>query len=134
MTGADKRGFPRFAVQLAAELVAAGGRVHRGMSRNLSRGGLCLETTQALAAGEDVVVRVTLMFDGDHSSEPLELPARVVWCTSFGDAYQVGTQFRPLAQERATYLDMFLRYLEQQAASTRDEAEAGDEDDDPFST
>jgi hypothetical protein len=138
MTGADKRGSPRFAVQLTAEIVAAGGRVHRGESRNLSRTGLCLEIVEALVTGDDVVVRVTLMFDDDRSSEPLELPARVVWCTSFGDAHQVGTQFRPMTEDRATYLDMFLRYLEQQAASgpdgddgRGDEGDEGDEDD-PF--
>jgi hypothetical protein len=134
MRAADKRVFPRFAVQLSAELETPAGKVHRGISRNLSRGGICLETVDALAIGQEVVVRVTLVFDADRTSEPLEIPARVVWCTSFGDAHQVGTQFRPLSQDLATYLDMFLRYLEQQAASSHDDddGDAGSSEDDPF--
>ena len=131
--GADKRVFPRFAVELSAELETRSGRIHRGTARNLSRGGICLEAVDPPAAGDEVVVRVMLVFDEDRTSEPLELPARVVWCTSFGDAQQVGIHFLPLSQDRATYLDMFLRYLELQASSGADGGAAGGEDeDDPF--
>ena len=133
MSGADKRVSARFAVALSAELETRSGRIHRGIARNLSRGGICLETIDALAAGDEVVVRVRLVFDEDRTSEPLELPARVVWCTSLGDAQQVGTQFRPLSPERATYLDMFLRYLEQHAPSGPDDGGAeGEDENDPF--
>jgi len=133
MTGADKRLFPRFAVQLAVALETSDGRVLTGVSRNLSRGGISLETTEPVADGGDVTVRVTLVFDEERTSEPLDLPARVVWCTPFGaDAHQVGTQFRPLSSERLTYLDMFLRYLEQQAASDRDDEPDDEGEDDPF--
>jgi Tfp pilus assembly protein PilZ len=131
MSGADKRVFPRFACQLTVELETGAGRVHPGMSRNLSRGGICLDTVDALSPGDEVTVRVTLVFDDERTSEPLELPARVVWCTPFADAHQVGTQFRPLSQDRATYLDMFLRYLEQSATSAADD-DGGRDDDDPF--
>lgn len=132
MSAADKRVFPRFACELAVELQSPAGRVHPGVTRNLSRGGICLETVDALAIGDEVVVRVTLVFDQDRTSEPLELPARVVWCTSFGDAHQVGTQFRPMTQDRATYLDMFLRYLAQQTPPP-DDGDGEDQDEsDPF--
>ena len=132
MSGADKRLFRRFACQLAVEVEAPDGRVLAGQSRNLSRGGLCLETADPVDAGAEVTVRVTLVFDEDSTSEPLDLPARVVWCTPFGEhAHQVGTQFLQLSSERLTYLDMFLRYLEQQAASERDD-EDGEDEDDPF--
>jgi hypothetical protein len=130
VTGADKRVFPRFVCQLTVELQTRSGRTVTGVSRNLSRGGICLESVDPVGIGEDVAVRVTLVFDEERSSEPLDLPAQVVWCTSFGDAYQVGTQFRPLSQERAQYLDMFLRFLEQQSSS--DEVGDSDDDDDPF--
>lgn len=129
-TGADKRVFPRFACELAVELVTRAGRTHPGISRNLSRGGICLETVDAVASGEEVVVRVTLVFDDERTSEPLELPARVVWCTPFGDSHQFGIQFLPLSQDRATYLDMFLRYLEQSSSSGPGDDDEGD--DDPF--
>ncbi len=135
MSGADKRLFRRFACELAVEIETADGRIVAGQSKNLSRGGLCLESAEPIAAGAEVTVRVTLVFAADSSSEPLDLPARVVWCTPFGEhAHQVGTQFRPLSSERLTYLDMFLRYLEQQSASERDdESGTGENDeDDPF--
>jgi Tfp pilus assembly protein PilZ len=134
MSGADKRLFRRFACDLAVELETRDGSVLGGQSRNLSRGGLCLETSDPVPAGADVTVRITLVFDEDRSSEPLDLPAQVVWCTPFGQhAHQVGTQFRQLSSERLTYLDMFLRYLEQQAASERDAGDADEDDeDDPF--
>lgn len=133
MTGADKRLFPRFAVQLAVALETSDGRVLAGVTKNLSQGGICLETAEAVVSGAEVIVRVTLVFDEERTSEPLDLPARVVWCTPFGaDAHQVGTQFRPLSNERLTYLDMFLRYLEQQAASDRDAAPDDEDEDDPF--
>lgn len=126
MAASDKRVFPRFAVTLAVELETADGTVHAAVSRNLSRGGVSLETAGAVAAGAEVVVRVTLVFDEERASEPLDLPARVVWCTPFADAHQLGTQFRPLSPEQQEYLDMFLRYLEEQAD------DEGGEDDDPF--
>lgn len=134
MTGADKRHSPRFAVRVAVELETKAGQRLAGQSRNLSRGGVCLETADMIAAGEEVTVRITLVFDEERSSEPLELPARVVWCTPFGDqAHQVGTQFHPLSSEHTTYLDMFLRYLEQQASPSEDGDGGEDEDeDDPF--
>ena len=134
MSGADKRVFPRFACELAVELVTRAGLVLTGISRNLSRGGICLETVDPLAGGEEVMVRVTLVFADARFSEPLDLPARVVWCTSFGSAHQVGTQFRPLSPDRATYLDMFLRYLEESASSAAEDADDHDDEDedDPF--
>jgi Tfp pilus assembly protein PilZ len=131
MAASDQRVFPRFAVTLAVELETEDGTVHPGVSRNLSRGGVCLETEGAIPAGAEVVVRVTLVFDEDRASEPLDLPARVVWCTPFADAHQVGTQLRPLSSEQQSYLDMFLRYLEQQGAPDEDADEDEDEDD-PF--
>jgi Tfp pilus assembly protein PilZ len=131
MSGADKRVFPRFDCELAVELVTPGGRIHTGVSRNLSRGGVCLETVDAVRGGEEVVVRIKLVFADARASEPLELPAQVVWCTSFGTSHQVGTQFRRLSEDRATYLDMFLRYLAQ-AAAAADDARDHHDDDDPF--
>lgn len=132
MSGADKRVFPRFACELAVELETPGGRIHAGVSRNLSRGGICLETVDAVSGGEEVLVRVTLVFADARASEPLELPAQVVWCTSFGSSYQVGTQFRRLSHDRATYLDMFLRYLAEAAAAADDGSDQHENDDDPF--
>ena len=127
----NQRVFPRFAVKAEVELVTDDARVLRGMSKNVSKGGLCLETTSALAAGQEIDVRITLVFDAERSSEPLALPARVMWSTAIGDVHQVGTQYRQLSHEQNTYLDMFLRYLDDAAAAARADEEQ-ENDDDPF--
>lgn len=117
------------------ELITRAGQLIPARARNLSRGGLCLEIATPVAAGEDVDVRITLVFDVDRSSEPLRLPARIVWCTPIGDdVHQVGTQFRPLSSDQNTYLDMFLRYLEEpgRAAAQAGDAGGGDDEEDPF--
>lgn len=55
---------------------------------------------------------MSLVFGEDSFSEPLVLPARVVWCTPIGDLFQLGASFMPLTTEQQSYLAMFLRYLE----------------------
>ena len=52
------------------------------------------------------------MFDDDVQSEPLRLPARVVWCTALDDTNQIGVAFKPLDARRTEYLAVFLRYLD----------------------
>lgn len=54
---------------------------------------------------------MSLVFDEDTFSEPLELPARIVWCTPLGDKFQLGASFLPMTSEQLSYLAMFLRYL-----------------------
>lgn len=127
MSDGNQRAYPRFALQVSATLKTADGRTISGNSRNMSEGGLCLETSEGLEIGTDVEVSITLVFDEDSASEPLALPARVVWSTPFADSFQIGTQFRPLSQQQKTYLGMFLRYQEQPALDEPD-----DSDDDPF--
>jgi hypothetical protein len=128
VSGADKRVFPRFDVKAQVEIVRSGGRRVRGMSRNVSRGGVCLDAGTALDAGEDIELHITLLFDANRSSEPLALPARVMWSTAIGKTHQIGTQFRQLDKDQLTYLDLFLRYLEN--ADDGDDDHGDDED--PF--
>jgi hypothetical protein len=53
------------------------------------------------------------VFDETSISEPITLPARVVWATEFDPGqHQVGVSFLALPPVQKTYLDMFLRYLE----------------------
>ena len=109
-------------------LLIGGNRV-AGRTNNVSRGGLCASVGAAIGVGSDLDVDVTLLFDDDSRSEPLRLPARVVWCTPVDDAYQIGLAFRPLDAARMKYLTAFLRYLD----DARDEAAApGDSVDDRF--
>lgn len=83
-----------------------------GRTRNVSRGGLCATLTAPFAIGAELELDLHLVFAEDQQSEALRLPARVVWCTSVDDGYQVGLVFLPLAAEVAADLTMFLRYLD----------------------
>jgi hypothetical protein len=84
----------------------------RGRSKNVSEGGLAANVTRPVPPGSQVLVRMSLVFDEDSFSEPLALPARVVWCTPIGAMFQLGASFLPMSGEKQSYLAMFLRYLE----------------------
>jgi len=99
--GVKRREHPRFAIEARVDVRTDAAGLS-GRTRNLSRGGLCIELDAPLGAGADVEVGIALVFDDDHCSEPLALPACVAWCTPIDARYQVGCQFRRL----------FLRYLE----------------------
>lgn len=105
-----ERQHPRFAADAAIRFYV-GKQVTEGRTRNVSRGGLCADLVAALPTGADVEVDMILVFDDNTQSEALRLPARIVWCTPFEDAYQVGVSFRPLDKQRAEYLTLFLKYL-----------------------
>ena len=105
-----ERQYPRFAADVAIRFYVDG-QVVDGRTRNVSRGGLCADLGSALPTGANVEVDLTLVFDDNTVSEALRLPARVVWCTTFEGAYQIGVAFRPLEKQRADYLNLFLKYL-----------------------
>lgn len=110
-----ERQHQRFAHQ-AQLTVRVGGKVLAGQTQNVSRGGLCAHIVEPIALGRDVEVDLVLRFEDDVQSEPLRLPARIVWCTTLDDGNQIGVAFKPLDAERAEYLGMFLRYLDGQRA------------------
>ena len=115
------RQFPRFAID-AAITVKIGGVVQaQGRTRDLSRGGLSAAVEGELARGVRVDVQITLLLEAGHISEPLLLPARVVWCTPFPGGRQLGLAFLPLGRDQAADLDLFVRFLE----DGRDGAGAG---------
>lgn len=128
------RQYPRYAIEAAIEFVTPAGGT-RGRSKNVSRGGLAANVERPLPPGLRVDVRMSLVFDEGTFSEPLVLPARVVWCTPLGHTFQVGTAFLPMTTDQRSYLAMFLRYLKegmQIRAQQEVERESGDEDSDPF--
>ncbi|MBS1119282.1 MAG: type pilus assembly PilZ [Deltaproteobacteria bacterium] len=100
------------------------GHTHAGRTTNVSRGGLCVDLVDPLAHGADLEIDIQLVFDDETQSEPLRLPARVAWCTTVDDAFQVGLMFRPLSAEIAGYLTMFLRFLQDGQKPTRSKRES----------
>jgi len=90
----------------------ARGKTIQGRTQNVSRGGLCADLSDAVAVGTELEVDLQLVFENEEHSEPLRIPARVVWCTSVDEGHQVGLSFKPLGAEMAKYLAMFLRFLD----------------------
>ena len=82
-----------------------------GKTSNLSNGGLCATLDRACEVGSNVELSVTLVFSDDAFSEALNLDARVVWSTAFGDHHQVGVSFLAITDDQRSYLEIFLRYL-----------------------
>jgi hypothetical protein len=105
------RAHPRYAHEAEVRLVAPGVSV-MGRTTNLSRGGLCATLVEAVPMGTQLDAEVSLVF-ADAQSEPLVLPARVVWCTQVDAGYQIGISFLPLDAEHADNLGLFLRYLDE---------------------
>lgn len=131
MTMEDAREHPRYAHELDAEIRVGGQRIP-ARSRDVSRGGMCFVLDRALPLGREVVMNVALVFDEETLSEPLEVRARVVWCTPIGGRFQVGTAFVGLTAEHRTYLDMFLRYLKAGLARQAEERGGGNDDEEMF--
>jgi hypothetical protein len=143
------RRHPRFTVDVQANVSTVDGRKLIARTRDLSRSGICLITSEDLGFGANLGIELVLLLGPSSSSEPLPLRARVVWCTAIADAYQIGAMFDGLSEKEASFLDMFLRYLdgtilpagaEMEAIEDGEEAQAGEREgtpspdvkDDPF--
>ncbi len=110
----QEREHPRYAHEAAITLHTPG-RSITGRTCNVSRGGLCALLAEQIAVGTDIEIDLQLVFDGDLQSEPLRVPARIVWCTAIDDRHQLGVRFLRLADDVAADLTMFLRYLDGRA-------------------
>jgi hypothetical protein len=125
----DLRRHPRVSVDVAANVRTTDGRKLIARTRDLSRSGICIITTSSLAPAEQLRIELVLLLGPSSSSEPLPLSARVVWCTPISGAFQVGAKFDKLSTKEATFLDMFLRYLDGSLLPAGAEMEVIEEDD-----
>ena len=69
-----------------------GGRIFTATTRDLSTGGMCLESNRLLPEGEGVLVGLFLVVDDveDASQPPLEIRGKVAW-TAPGEEGRTGT-------------------------------------------
>ncbi len=96
-----------------------GGKVYQGRTTNVSRGGLAADLTDKLPVGAEVECDLQLVFEDDVQSEPLRVPARIVWCTALEEVFQIGVAFKPMDAEKAQYLTLFLKYLDDSGPSVK---------------
>lgn len=109
MTGTERQ-HPRYAHEVAVKIQFSN-RLTEGRTSNVSRGGLCANVADEIKAGTDIEVDIVLVFEDGVRSEALRLPARVAWCTTVDQEFQLGVSFKPLDAERTKYLQLFLTYL-----------------------
>lgn len=103
----------RYEVELAAE-VDAKGEALLAATRNLSKGGVCLDVEQPLEEGSTLPVSLFLTLEGiEHADhDALVLQAKVIWCSARDDGgYTAGMQFGTLSNAQQTAVDAFLRRL-----------------------
>jgi len=117
-----EREHPRYAHEAVVTL-HVGTKALWGRTQNLSRGGLCADIAEPIPLGTDLEVDIQLVFE-DVESEPLRLPARVVWSTALDESFQVGLSFQKLTAEKVQYLTMFLRYLDDGSPKLRSRRES----------
>ncbi len=107
----SRRQHPRYNVDVQVEVSVANEKLD-ARTRDMSRAGLCLVTSQPIARDAEVSLELVLTFGEDGVSEPLKIDGRVAWCTALFGAYQVGVKFVKIDDERARYLDMFVGFLD----------------------
>lgn len=130
-----RRQHPRVSVDLQVAVAVADEKL-AARTRDLSRAGLCLIASQAIAIDTEISLELVLTFGEAGSTEPLQMTGQVAWCTALFGSYQIGVKFVNMDSERERYLDMFVGFLDGTLApgdlfSGDDEARAADPDD-PF--
>jgi hypothetical protein len=110
-----ERQHPRFAHECAVR-VRFGAKETEGRTRNVSRGGLCANVGSPVPVGSDITIEINLVFDDGIESESLTLGARIAWCTTLDDEFQVGVSFKNVTKDQADFLNLFLKYLGEERA------------------
>lgn len=103
----------RYEVELAAE-VDSKGEALLAATRNLSKGGVCLDVEKPLDEGQTFGVSLFLTLEGiEHAdSDALTVHAKVIWCSAREDGgYTAGMQFGTLSANQTAAVESFLRKL-----------------------
>jgi hypothetical protein len=109
----EQRGATRFEVEVAAEVYTPKA-VLPARTRDMSSTGVCLDLDQGLEEGITVGVSLFFTTDGieDPDAEPLNVKAKVMWCTEREDTgFSAGTRFEDVTDHSAELLGNFLSAL-----------------------
>jgi hypothetical protein len=106
-----RRLHPRFSVDIQVAVSADNQNV-AAHTRDISRSGVCLVSTQGLAREKEIGLELVLTFGEGGLSEPLHMRGRVVWCTAMFGHFQMGVKFLEADEEQTRNLEMFLGFLD----------------------
>lgn len=99
-----------------------GGEVSQAITKDMSRGGICLVCPRQAEPGTSLELSLALVLGANSFSEDLQLPARVVWCTPVENLFQLGAAFVSVDREKSGHLEMFLRFIEQEVLVSGEES------------
>jgi hypothetical protein len=109
----EQRDATRFDVEVAAEVYTPKA-VLPARTRNMSSTGVCLDIDQGLEEGITVGVSLFFTTDGieDPDAEPLNVKAKIMWCTEREDTgFSAGTRFEDVTDHHAEIIGNFLTAL-----------------------
>ena len=111
----NRRTHARFEIRLAAEVLLASGRNIAAVTRDLSRGGICLESAYPLPESESVRLHLFVVVDGveEASLPPMLIDGTVKWAVENEEAaveerHVAGIEFGGMSDAEASWLARFL--------------------------
>ena len=111
--GTDHRRATRYDVEVSAEVYTSEA-VLPAATRNLSETGVCFDVSRALDEDSMVGVSLFITSDGieDPDAEPLNIKAKVAWCSEREDTgYSAGMRFDDLDEKAEAIIKGFLSQL-----------------------
>jgi hypothetical protein len=114
MPGPELRRAIRYNIDVSAEIYTADA-VLPASTRNLSDSGVCVDIARPLAEDVDIGVSLFLVTDGieDPDAEPVNVRARVIWCSEREDTgFSAGMRFEGIGEAEIGAISSFLTRLE----------------------
>lgn len=111
--GTEQRRATRYDVEVSAEVYTTEA-VLPAATRNLSETGVCFDVSQELPEDSMVGVSLFLVSDGieDPDAEPLNIKAKVAWCSEREDTgFSAGMRFDDLDEKGEATIKNFLSQL-----------------------
>ncbi|MES2354482.1 MAG: PilZ domain-containing protein [Pseudomonadota bacterium] len=105
--GAERRVFPRAALHVRVTLTTKETVSVDTRSKDVSIGGLCVMSPQALPDGIEVIAKFELLIRGKY--QKLSIPALVVHSVLTSDGFRIGLQFAQLDDSNSQAIQAFVR-------------------------
>lgn len=107
----NTREHQRYDIRVSAEVTLHQGEPMTCVTRDLSLGGVGIDTEWALPEGAPISIELFVVVDDieDESTTPLQLAGRVAWSRTRGERdYLSGIQFTNLTPDQTAYLQQLV--------------------------
>ncbi len=107
----ETREHQRYDIRVSAEITLLQGEPMTCVTRDLSLGGVGVDTEWALPEGAPISIELFVVVDDieDESTTPLQLTGQIAWSRKRGERdFFAGVQFTDLTAEQTTYLQQLM--------------------------